>query len=248
MRKAAKNVLYTVLGAALFVAVWHIAAAAYGKPFVFPSPADTAVQLLNELGRAIFWRGFLYSVLRSFIAFVCACLLAVIFAFLGKAFAPVKKILAPVVGILRSLPTMSIILLLVLWTDGAATPVIISGLVIFPVLYSAIDSALYGVGCELEETARLYADNAAYKFFKIYLPMAAPPFLSVAGGAVSLSLKLTVAAEVMAQTRNSLGMLMQQASVYFEIGRLMALTVAVVIAAFVMELAVYLLRRMVDYR
>ena len=40
---------------------------------------------------------------------------------------------------------------------------------------------------------------------------------------------------------------MQQTRIYFQVGRLMALTVAVVIAALALEFIVYLVRRAVEY-
>lgn len=42
-------------------------------------------------------------------------------------------------------------------------------------------------------------------------------------------------------------MLMQQTRVYFEIGRLMALTVAVVVASLLLELIIYAVRKAVAY-
>ncbi|MDE6398279.1 MAG: ABC transporter permease subunit [Clostridiales bacterium] len=247
MKKQLQKIAYTFAGAAIIVAVWWIAAAAYGKPLLLPTPAQAVKELGRELSRALFWRSFLASVLRSVLAFVAACLLATLCAYAGKAFAPVRHILAPVVGVLRSVPTMSVILLLVLWVGGDGTPLWVSGLVIFPVLYSGLSGALATIPRELEEAALLYGGRSAYKFFRVYLPLSAPAFLHVAGGAASLTLKLTVAAEVLAQTRNSIGLLMQQTRVYFQIGRLMALTVAVVLASLLLEWILYRIRRAVEY-
>lgn len=247
MKKELRKILYTVCGAALFVTVWWIAAIVYDKELIFPTPTDALREMGDILGESWFWRSFFLSLLRSFIGFACACALALICAFAGKAVPAVKSMLAPIIGILRSLPTMSVILLFVLWAGGELTPVLVAGLVIFPVLYSGIDAALSSVPRELEETARLYSGSAAYRFFKLYLPMSAPAFLHVAGGAASLTLKLTVAAEVLAQTRDSLGLIMQQTRIYFQIGRLMAITVIVVLASLIIEFAVFLLRKAVDY-
>lgn len=241
------KIAYTVLGAALIVAVWWIAAALYDKSLIFPTPTDALSELGGVLSSGGFWYSFGMSVLRSLIGFGAACLLALVCAYVGKAVPAVKYVLSPVIGVLRSVPTMSVILLLVLWTGGEQTPIYVAGLVIFPVLYSGIDAALCSVSRELEETARLYAPNRTYRFFKVYLPMSLPAFLRVAGGAASLSLKLTVAAEVLAQTRDSIGLMMQQTRIYFEIGKLMALTVVVVAAALVIELLVYAVRRAVEY-
>ena len=239
--------VYTVIGAVAFVAIWWIAAAAYKKELVFPSPANALARLIEELSSVYFWRAFGNSLLRSHIGFISAVFLSLLCAYLGALLPQLRKILSPVIGILRSLPTMSVILLFVLWVRSEVTPVLVSGLVIFPTLYSAIDAGLCAVPRDLLETATLYAGNRSYTFFVAELPMAAPYYLRVAGGAASLTLKLTVAAEVLAQTRESIGLMMQQTRISFDIGRLMALTVAVVVAALIIEFAVYLIRRAVDY-
>lgn len=242
-----KKIAYTVLGAVLFVAAWWIAAAVTDKALIFPTPAEALRELTVELKSALFWRSFGGSLLRALLGFAGACVLALVCAYAGKVCPPIKSILAPVVGILRSVPTMSVILLLVLWTSGDITALVVAGLVIFPVLYSGMDAALCSVPRELEDVARLYGGSKTLRFAKVYLPLGAPVFLRVAGGAASLTLKLTVAAEVLAQTRNSLGLLMQQTRLFFQIGRLMALTVVVVVAALLIEGCVYLLRRFADY-
>lgn len=157
VRKEAKRILYTLFGVGLIVAVWWIAAAVYGKEVLLPTPAGALRELSAELRSSLFWRSFFFSLLRSLAGFAAACLLAVLCAFAGKAFPAVRHVLSPVIGVLRSLPTMSVILLLVLWADSRVTPVIVAGLVIFPVLYSGLDAALSAIGRELEETARLYA-------------------------------------------------------------------------------------------
>lgn len=245
--KKLRNTLYTLLGAAAVIAVWWIAAALYGKRLLFPTPADAVSDLKSELVSIVFWKSFAYSVLRSVIGFAAACALSVLCAYAVKAWRPLRRVLAPVMGILRSVPTMSVILLLVLWAGSRLTPYFVTGLVIFPVLYSGLDAALSAVPQELEETAKLYAGKKGYMFFNVYLPISAPAFLTVAGGAASLSLKLTVAAEVLAQTRDSLGLIMQQTRIFFQIGRLMAVTVVVVLAALILEFIVYLIRKAVEY-
>ena len=246
-RKKLREVAYVVLGAVLFIAAWWIGAAAYGKALIFPTPVEAVKTLGDELTSGLFWRGFAGSLGRSLLSFCTAVSAALLSAWAAQAWRPLRRILTPIVGILRSVPTMSVILLLVLWTNGDVTPVVVAGLVIFPVLYSGIDAPLCALPAELRETAKLYGGGATHTFFRVELPLSAPAFLRVAGGAAGLTLKLTVAAEVLAQTRDSLGLFMQQTRIYFQVGRLMALTVAVVIAALALEFIVYLVRRAVEY-
>ncbi|MDE7394523.1 MAG: ABC transporter permease subunit [Clostridiales bacterium] len=243
MRKRISDILYTVAGAALIVAVWFICAAVSGDDLLFPTPADTVHALKACLKAGWFWRAFLKSGLRALVAFAVSLAEAGLCAFLGKTFRPVQKILAPIVGTVRSVPTMSVILILIILLGGEYTPVVVAGLVVFPVLYSGLWAAMATIPRELDETALLYAPSKPYRFFKVTLPLLMPSFSLTVAGALGLTLKLTVAAEVLAQTRQSIGLLMQQSQISFDTGRLMALTIAVIVASLLMEGLVWLVRR-----
>ena len=244
MKKRAADILYTVLGAALIVAAWYISAAASGDRILFPTPADT-LRALGACFRAKwFWRAFFGSFLRALLAFAVSLGLAGLLAFLGKVCPPVRRVLAPIVGTVRSVPTMSVILILVLLLGGAYTPVVVAGLVVFPVLYSGLWAAVAAIPKELDETALLNAPSRPYRFFKVTLPMLMPSFSLCVSGALGLTLKLTVAAEVLSQTRQSVGLLMQQSRLSFDMGRLMALTIAVIVSSLLLEGVVWLVRKL----
>ena len=67
------------------------------------------------------------------------------------------------------------------------------------------------------------------------LPLAAPVLLRQAGGIFSLGLKVVISGEVLASTYRSLGGMMQEAKMYLEMPRLMALTLIVLLLGFVLE-------------
>lgn len=234
-------------GIAVVIAVWYIAAAVYDKPVLLPSPHAALAELGGVLTAGWFWRGVAGSLSRAALAFVVSALLAAFFAFVGKACPAARRVFAPIIGVLRSVPTMSVILIALLWWGEDATPPIVAGLVVFPVLYSGLDAAFGAIDPELEETALLYAPNAAYRFARVWFPLAMPAFVRVAGGAAGMTLKLTVAAEVLAQTRESIGLLMQQTRLYFQIGQLMAITVVVVALSLAVEAVFAALYKLVRY-
>lgn len=241
----ARALLWVALGICIFVGVWWALAAGANNSLIFPTPWECLGDLWQTLGSKLFWRSFGGSFLRSTLGFTASVVAAVIFGYLGKVCKPVKLTLAPVVGILRSLPTMSVILLLVLWLDEL-TPLIVSGLVIFPTLYGGLDASLCSIPPELEETAKLYAGKRWYVVTRVYAPMSAKPFIKIMGGGASLSLKLTVAAEVLAQTRDSLGLIMQQTKVFFQMGRLVAVTAITVAASLIIELVFYIIYKVLE--
>ena len=106
------NIAYPVIGAGVFLLVWFVAAEITDMEIILPAPSRAFEEFFTLLGTKDFYvavGGTLARALESFaLAFVCAVLLAVA----GYLLPPVSKILAPIVTVLRSVPTMSIIPLL----------------------------------------------------------------------------------------------------------------------------------------
>lgn len=152
---------------------------------------------------------------------------------LSAAFA--GTFLSPLVSVMRSLPTMAVILIILVWTTPVQAPVAVAFLALFPLLYSGIFSALKQVDGKLVEMSKIYRVPIRKQIFGLYLPSAAPYVLREAAAALSFSLKLTVSAEVLANTYQSIGGMMQEAKIYVEVPALFALTALVVIAGFLLE-------------
>ena len=69
----------------------------------------------------------------------------------------------------------------------------------------------------------------------MYIPIILPTVVVVIGSGISLNIKLMVAAEVLSQTVNSLGLLMQQSKIYFETATLFALVITSIISGIIIE-------------
>ena len=230
-----KNLIFSALA---IVAMWLIWIAAYfivRNDYLLPSFWATCRELGRQLISAAFWRAFGGTLLRTFAAFAAALVLAVALASCSVLSDAVRAFFAPIVSVLRTVPTMAVILILLLWTSHAVAPVLVSLLVLFPALYAAMLAALdeakenYGALC------RAFKVGVSRKIFKLYLPAAAPPVLAQAGSILSMGLKITVSGEVLAQTFHSLGGAMQDAQLGLEIPRLFALTLLVVLLGFLLE-------------
>ncbi len=230
-----KNLLFSALA---IVAMWLTWIAAYfivRNDYLLPSFWETCGEIGRQLVGAAFWRAFAGTLLRTLAAFGLALALAVALACCAALSGAVRAFFAPVVSVLRTVPTMAVILILLLWTSHAVAPVLVSLLVLFPALYAALLASLdeakehYGLLC------RAFKVSAPRKIFKLYLPAVAPSVLAQAGSILSMGLKITVSGEVLAQTFRSLGGAMQDAQLGLEIPRLFALTVLVVLLGFLLE-------------
>ena len=188
------------------------------------------VALANTLGR----------VLLSFvISFACALVLAIIASMLNGA----NKILSFTTSIMRAVPTMSIILLALIWLTTMQAPMLVAILVIFPLQFEGILNAILNVDPRLIEMAKIYNVPTKKIIFKLYLPETASGIFSTIKSTISLNVKLIIAAEVMAQTRDSIGVQMQQASLYLEMHVLLAWTIVAVILGLILEGIVLLIQK-----
>lgn len=220
--------------AAIFLA-WIIAYLAVGNDLVVPSFSETFAEIGRLLTEAAFWSAFGGTLWRSLEAFLLSFALGALLALMSCVSAGVRAFLVPVVSVLRTIPTMALVLILLLWTSPALAPVIIAALVLFPAFYATMLSALDEVRKEYGEVAAVFRVPKGKQAIRMYLPLAAPPVLAQLGATFSLGLKITVSGEVLSSTAKSLGSMMQQAQGFLETPRLIALTLLAVALGFLFE-------------
>jgi len=247
-RKIIFNILYPFLAVAVMLGVWWIAAAVKGNSLVLPTPPETLSALGEMLGERVFWNALFRTLLRTILAFLVSVVLAAGLAILARVCTPVRRILAPVVSVLRALPTVAVVLLLVIWSSPKVAPMIVDALVIMPMLYTAVLASIDGVDPELVEMSRVYRVPVRRQIGKLYLPSIFPALIPQIASTLSLSVKLMVAAEALAATAQSLGGQMQQMSAFWETAKLFAYTLVAVVISILLEYGVLLVARLAKRR
>ena len=197
MKKLWKNsIVLSLLGLAFLVFVWGVAFLAVKDAYVLPSPWETVKQAVKLLGKGYFYAAFFATLGRAVLGFAIACVLGVGLAVLAYVLPTLEKLLRGVVAMLRSLPTMAVLLLVLLGVSYAFAPVIIGVLTLFPLMYTATYSSLCGVDRKLLEMSEIYRVPLKKRVMNLYLPTAFPKIVAEGVAALSFSLKLTVSAEV----------------------------------------------------
>ena len=242
------NILAPIIGCGVFIAVWFGAAAAIGKSIILPSPADTLCSFFDLLGEKSFYLSVGRTLGRTLISFLIAFSLASLLAVLSMISTFFKKAFSPITVIMRVLPTISIILLVLIWFKSAVAPFAITFIVIFPMLYTTVLNAAERVPSELIEMCRAYRIPPIRRIFSLYLPEMTPSILTGVSITLSFSIKLTVAAEVLASTQGSMGRMMAQSSAYIETSTLLAWTLTAIVLGFLLEGLVLFVRKLLMRR
>ena len=242
-RKYRWNYLFSVLAVVVMWGVWVAAYFAVGNEYVVPSFTETMRELGALFASGTFWESFGGTLWRTVAGWLLAFAFAVLFAAAGVAGKKFRSFFAPFVSVFRTLPTMAITLMLLIWSTPLVAPVIVTFLMLFPVTYAQLMAAYGEIDPQLFEMARVYGVPRREVLCKIAVPGMLPAVFSQAGPNLSLSLKVTISAEVLVSTFRSLGGMMHEAANYLQVAEMFALTILALLVGGLFEFALHFLTR-----
>lgn len=237
------NIIYPVIALFAFILIWYIIAKIVNLEVILPTPGRSFAQLGKIIQENTFWVALGNTLLRAILSCFIAMVAALVLAVLSALFKPVYYFLSPIVIISRAVPTMSVILLSLIWFTANITPMFIALLIIFPMLYAQFYSSFSHIDTDLIEMSKLYRVSKRNMVTKFFIPYILPSYFDSVRSAISLNVKLVIAAEVLAQTRNSMGVMMQRASIFLDTASLIAWTIAAVIVSYLLEMIVALTKK-----
>lgn len=243
-----KKIIYPFLGIALFIGVWAILAKIINYELKLPSPYKALLGLFELLGSKTFYVAVLATLGRAVKAFIISFIIAFVLAIISSFSLRFKLFIAPIITIIRSLPTISIILLVLIWLKSNTAPGFIAGLIVFPTMYASFCSAIEGVDKDIISMSKLYKVSAKDLIFRFYVPNTIPSVFDTVKSNISLNFKVVIASEVLAQTMKSIGVNMQFAKSYLDTSNLMAWTVVAVVISFMLESIITLIKYLLTRR
>ncbi|MDE6550530.1 MAG: ABC transporter permease subunit [Clostridia bacterium] len=238
------SVLYPLITIALVFSIWAIVAAAVHKPLIIPSIGATFNGLGVLLSSGDFYAAAGFTLLRTLLGYIISLALALIGAVCAALFSPVRKLLSPLIAISRAVPTMSVILLCLLWVSNNILPVAVCVVIICPLLYTNILGAIDGVDRRLVQMSRVYGVPMTRQITQMYIPLVLPDILTSVRSTLSLTLKLTIAGEVMSSTAISIGQAMNMSNMYLDTDILFAWTIVAIVLSALLEGGVALIAKL----
>ena len=235
MRFGLKKALQAAAPPALWLGVWQLAALAAGRELLLPGPLAVGERLLVLAGTADFWLSVGSTLGRVFLGLLWGALAGAALAF-ATHFSPwADRLISPAVRVVRATPVVSFILLVYLWVARSAIPWVIAGLMVLPVVWSALGAGLDSLDKQLLEFARAYRFTRFKTLRLVCLPALRPQFSAGLLTAFGLAWKSGVAAEVLCPPAYAIGSRIQQAKLGLETVDLFAWTLAIVALSLALE-------------
>ena len=192
-------------------------------------------RLLVLAGTADFWLSVGSTLGRVFLGLLWGALAGAALAF-ATHFSPwADRLISPAVRVVRATPVVSFILLVYLWVARSAIPWVIAGLMVLPVVWSALGAGLDSLDKQLLEFARAYRFTRFKTLRLVCLPALRPQFSAGLLTAFGLAWKSGVAAEVLCPPAYAIGSRIQQAKLGLETADLFAWTLAIVALSLALE-------------
>lgn len=220
-----------------WLAVWQLGSMVVNQEILLVSPLNAFGTLIDLLGERSFYAATLGSLLRILIGFLLGFSLGVAFAGLAKAARPVRVLLEPLMATVKATPVASFVILTLIWISSTNLSIFMSLLIVLPAVYQNVLDGLDRADKKLLEMADVFALPLPARVRAIYAPAALPYLLTAAKLSLGMCWKAGIAAEVIAQPKNSIGTALQRAKVFFSTPELFAWTIAIILISVLFEKA-----------
>jgi len=220
----------------LLLLIWQVAASWVGRPILLPSPYAVWGAIRASALREDFFPSIFATLGRFGIGFGIAFIAAFMLGLLAGRFQATEAALAPFVQLVRSIPTVAVILLVMVWLHSERAPIAVGVLMAFPVLYFNVIEGVRSVDRKLLEMAKVYRLSSLTVFWKLYVPSMSSYVMAGVLSATGIGLKMVIAAEVFSQPSLGIGTRFQMARMGLDTAGLFGWAVWVVCLSLLVDL------------
>ena len=230
--------LRTGVAAVAWLLVWQVASWAVGHTVLLVSPVAALGRLFELLGTSAFWGSAGNTLGRIALGFLLGFLCGAALAGLASRGPWPSAFVSLPVRVIRSVPVVSVIILILIWADAAWLAATVAALMVLPVSFANVEEGLASRDVQLRELADVYDLPGWRRWWGITLPGLLPFLTAAARTGMGLAWKAGVSAEVIGLAVGSIGERLYEAKLFLSSADLFAWTLVVVVAALVCERAV----------
>lgn len=237
------NLICPIASIFIVIGVWAIVAAVYDKPLIFPKVGDVFVSFFRLFGEGAFYAALGSTFARSLACFALAFVFALPLAFASAFCKTVAQMVKPVVDLLRSVPVIAVILIALVTFSSSVLPIAVGFLTLFPLLYTAFWSTLTSNKLTANlAMCSLYNVRKRDKVRYVILPELSPVAFVQADTLLPLAVKVVISGEVLAYSRESLGLLMKNAQTIVQTDKLVAYAFVAILLSYLAKLLVFAIK------
>jgi NitT/TauT family transport system permease protein len=217
------------LGIAILLLGWQLMATLINMPLLLPRPLPVLAQIGIFLMTGSFWHHLGATLLRGLIGFGVAYGCGAVLGFLTGQSPWWRAFFRPLVIFVRSTPTITLIVLALLWLKGDAVALLVVFLVVFPLVVQNVEAGITNIDSDLRQMVTIYQVGRWRRLRFFYLPAVLPFLAAAAAAGLGMTWKVLIAAEVLSSPAWGIGAQLDTARIYLQTERVFAWTTLVVL-------------------
>ncbi|RJX26983.1 MAG: ABC transporter permease subunit [Acholeplasma sp.] len=230
---------WTVSSLISIIFIWFIISLVINHPLVLPSPMTVGEAFLKMLIKTETWLILGRTLFRLLLAIALSGCLGILLGSLAGLSPKFSWIIRPYVSIFRTIPVISIIVILLILIGYTLTPYLITFLMVFPIIYQAAYEGITHIDQAYLDIYRLETHAPHLAFKDLYYPLMRPYIILGFLQSIGLGLKVLVMAEYLSQTQNSVGNELYLAKTYLDYSTVFAWTIMLILIALSLEHLIY---------
>lgn len=231
-----KNKFFKHMAVLVFwIAVWQTAYKIVNQDIFLISPFSVAQRIFVLSGDINFWKYIVFSLMRVVLGFLSAIIMGTSLAVLMNFYNLLFCIFKPLILIIKTIPVASFVVLALVFIKSFYLPIFISFLMVMPLVWANVFEGMNKVDTKLLQMSKVYQFSKKKKIMHIYVPSLKPYFLAAATTGIGFAWKSAIAAEIIANTANSVGAQILNAKAYMETLDVFAWTAVIIFLSFVLE-------------
>lgn len=231
-----KNKRGIIIACLVLLVLWEIVAVKINNNIYLPRIEEVLISMGEIFKDPNFINNVISSFYRTFISFIVALISAMILGVLSWMYPLFKSFLTPLNAIGKTIPTMVLVVLALIWFDKDKAPFVVGFAIVFPILYEGIINALKGVDKKIVDMCLIYNVSTKEKIKKIYIPVIGFYIIGILISTFSLAFKVVIAGEVHGQPKFGIGTSIQISKMNFDTTAIFAWIVIIAISSILFEL------------
>jgi NitT/TauT family transport system permease protein len=233
-----KKASLVVMSLFVIFIVWLTGFLAINNPLLLPSPLNAVTAFFKLFTERASLLSIVMTIVRLLLAMVTAVVLGGVFG-IAAGFKPAfATFVQPIVTILRTVPVISVIVIILILFGFRIAPYIITFLMIFPLVYQAFYEGIKNLDSELTDVYKLEDDRFFSGLWHCYLPLMRHQIETVLLQAAGLGIKVLVMAEYLSQTKDSIGNAIYYAKINLYYDQVFAWTLLLIVMAVGLEILI----------
>ena len=193
----------------IILIIWEALSKSVNQEIIIPSLLSVGREFSMILTSGRAWRVILATLLRITFTFSFDLLLALILGIPAGLNQTIEQAVRPIESAARTVPTMGVVLLALIWLDKEMTPVFVSSLIVFPILYRSVLDGILNIDRRLVDFHKVHQIPFGKTLKNFYIPSMLPFLKTGTIASLGLLFKVMITSEVLSQPDNAIGTIFQ---------------------------------------